>query len=81
MSLTRTNRIKCDVCGGWVGLNDLADGAASHVLVTPSAYGCEETWDSECRLCKRRADESAAKAIAEEEENNRLETSQFGCVR
>lgn len=54
MSFTRTNRIKCDTCGGWVGLNDLAAGTASHVLVTPDAEGCRETWDSECSLCKRK---------------------------
>lgn len=50
--LTRKGHIKCDECGRMIGYDDLAKGLASHRFVNPDAYGCEETYESQCRRCK-----------------------------
>lgn len=49
--ITKTNKIKCDVCGRFVNYEALANGYASHRLLTPDAEGTEETYESFCERC------------------------------
>lgn len=44
---------RCDVCGKFIALDDFAFDKASHTLINPDAYGCEETWET---LCKEHSD-------------------------
>ena len=45
------NSIRCDVCGRFISLNDLADERASHKLIYPDSDRSAETWESLCKQC------------------------------
>lgn len=49
--LTRTNIIKCDDCGKFVKLDDIAEGKAVHNLYTPDSDLTREIWESYCARC------------------------------
>lgn len=40
---------RCIVCGRFVPISDLADGSASHRLVTPESLRTRETFETLCR--------------------------------
>lgn len=39
---------RCEVCGRFIPLDDFPD-KATHTLINPDAYGCEETWETLCK--------------------------------
>lgn len=39
----------CDECGKFISFADLASGAASHRMVTPSSDISYESWETLCR--------------------------------
>lgn len=49
--LTKTNKIKCDTCGKFIGYSEIASYNAMHHLVTPDAEGTKETFESTCKQC------------------------------
>ncbi len=48
--LTKQNAIKCNECGRFIKLEDLANGKASHSLYTPDSDLTREFWESYCPL-------------------------------
>ncbi len=51
MSMTRDDKIKCDECGRFIGVQDLVDGKALHHCVTPDSEFSDETFESLCSRC------------------------------
>lgn len=51
MSITRSNKIKCDGCGKWVKYEDIAKNKAVNKLVYPDSDLTRETWESLCARC------------------------------
>jgi hypothetical protein len=46
--LTRTGRIKCDVCGKFIAYEDLAEGSALNIMTLPESIFTRETFKSLC---------------------------------
>ena len=40
---------KCDVCGRFIPLADLADGGAIHIMVEPDSHFSTERYETLCR--------------------------------
>ncbi len=40
---------RCNVCGRFVSYQDILDGKASHVLVTPESLKTRETFETLCK--------------------------------
>jgi hypothetical protein len=51
MSVTTDNNIKCDECGKFVRLSDIASGSAQHNCILPSSEYSDEAWESMCAKC------------------------------
>lgn len=51
MSMTRDDKIKCDECGRFIGVQDLIDGKALHQFVLPDSEFSDETFESLCARC------------------------------
>ena len=49
-------KIKCDVCGRFVGYAELDSGEATHRMVTPDSDLSFETFETICRRCKVKYD-------------------------
>lgn len=60
--LTRTNQIKCDECGKFIALDDLANGKAQHQLATPESLTTRETFSS---LCSEHAGQTPRRDMAQ----------------
>jgi hypothetical protein len=52
MSMTRNDKIKCDECGCFIGVQDLIDGKALHHCVLPDSEFSDETFESLCAKCR-----------------------------
>lgn len=50
--ITRTNKIKCNDCGRFIGFKDLADGTARSILYEPDSDRSRETFYSQCGQCQ-----------------------------
>lgn len=46
--ITRTGRIKCDICGKFIAFEDLAEGAALNIMTLPESLFTRETYRSLC---------------------------------
>lgn len=51
MSMTRTDKIKCDECGKFIATQDLIDGKAIHACVSPDSEFSDERFESFCARC------------------------------
>lgn len=47
--MTENDRIRCDVCGRFVSLDDLTSGAAIRSLVAMDSYYSTEDYETLCR--------------------------------
>ena len=48
---THSIDIRCDICGRFIGLNDLANEFATRKLIYPASDRSVETWESLCKRC------------------------------
>ena len=44
--------MRCDICGRFVRVEDIASGAVMHRLVTPDSAHTAETWETYHRACE-----------------------------
>ena len=51
--LTKNDKFKCDECGHFIPLIDLAEGKATNELVVPESLYTHETFETLCRDHKR----------------------------
>ena len=58
---TTENSIRCDICGRFIGLNDLANELATRKLIYPSSDRSVETWESLCKRCAAKEPNTAAR--------------------
>jgi len=59
--ITKTNKVKCDICGKFISYKDLEKGRAYHVLLIPDNHFSGEICSSECRKCYESAVEEQVK--------------------
>ena len=43
--------LKCDVCGRFISYQDLEDGKAKHVMITPDSDVSYESFETLCGKC------------------------------
>ncbi len=46
--LTTNDKFKCDECGEFVPYQDILEGRACHVMVTPDSHWTDETYKTLC---------------------------------
>lgn len=51
MALLSNGSIKCDYCGKFIPIDDLAAGDAIHQCILPDSEFSVETFESQCKSC------------------------------